>query len=355
MIKFFFRSVLFYVTVVFCAGVLPAQESGETLAAEIKNIEKTIAIEASAGNAPARRQETLVRLARLQQLSGDIEAAAHSWLSAAELSPATAGESSAENNAALVAGAFCLAAMGEWEKVQTIIRNLAFGVDTAYLDACAKAWLLNDASSLVTIANNPAYGQARSRAYFTLWKLAEGKPEVSGIGTAVEWKARLLAEFPQSPEGRIAASLITVKPGPLWLMLPAPQTIFSTLSAAQPAVPSLAIPAAPASPVVPASPPPAAPPPPLAPPSTSPPVAPPPVVSPPASAPSTRLLQTGLFSSEANARRQAEQLKTAGFSSGINQRLSNGKVFWSVTVPAGANMNQTIQELKKAGFDSFPL
>jgi hypothetical protein len=67
------------------------------------------------------------------------------------------------------------------------------------------------------------------------------------------------------------------------------------------------------------------------------------------------VLQTGLFSTEANARVLAERLKNSGFSNEIIRRQVNGVNYWAVTVPAGNDMNATIKKLKDAGFDSFPL
>jgi hypothetical protein len=66
-------------------------------------------------------------------------------------------------------------------------------------------------------------------------------------------------------------------------------------------------------------------------------------------------LQTGVFSREANARTQAENLRKAGFTASITRKMVNGTEHWAVTVPAGQDTNRTIQELKRAGFDSFPV
>jgi len=68
-----------------------------------------------------------------------------------------------------------------------------------------------------------------------------------------------------------------------------------------------------------------------------------------------RVLQTGLFGVESNAVSQMEKLVKAGFPATIIRRNVNGKEFWAVTVPGGSNINHTIENLKKAGFDSFPL
>jgi hypothetical protein len=68
-----------------------------------------------------------------------------------------------------------------------------------------------------------------------------------------------------------------------------------------------------------------------------------------------QFLQTGLFSREENAQAHARRLNAAGFSPQIRIRNINGVEHWAVTVPAGTDMNQTIMELKTAGFESFPV
>ena len=81
---------------------LPAPSQSVSLEAEIQNIERTIA---GQGLSPALRHESLVRLARLRQLSGDIEGAARNWLEAAAAIPGRIDDD------ALLACAYCLAAM----------------------------------------------------------------------------------------------------------------------------------------------------------------------------------------------------------------------------------------------------
>jgi cell division septation protein DedD len=66
-------------------------------------------------------------------------------------------------------------------------------------------------------------------------------------------------------------------------------------------------------------------------------------------------LQTGLFSREANANAHSEALRKAGFSATISRKQVNGIDHWAVTVPAGQDSKKTIQDLKNAGFDSFPI
>jgi hypothetical protein len=73
------------------------------------------------------------------------------------------------------------------------------------------------------------------------------------------------------------------------------------------------------------------------------------------SAVSGTLLQTGLFSQEANARALSDRLKKAGFDYEIIRRQVNNADYWAVTVPAGSDMNATIKKLKDSGFESFPL
>ncbi|MDR1576062.1 MAG: SPOR domain-containing protein [Treponema sp.] len=287
--------------------------TGISAGTELQNIEKTLS---RSGISAAERQDALIRLARLRQLSGDIEGAAKSWLEAA------AAEQGENGDNALAAGAFCLAAMGEWEKAAAALRPLLASsprgpalLAARYIDASLKVWSSGDTSSLSALADDPEYAELRPRIYYTLWKTG-----------AEEWKARLLAEFPRTPESRIAAaesggaSAVTAKPSPLWLLLPGRESF--SFSAA----PATVAPAAPSS-----------------------------AAASPAPDPGAKALQTGLFGNEANARAQSDRLKNAGFSPALARRTVNGSEYWTVTVPAGQNTMKTIQELKNAGFESFPL
>jgi hypothetical protein len=299
------------------AGVPP----GIPMGSELQNIEKILA---SPGISASERYDALVRLALLRQLAGDAESAAASWLEAAS-SANRAGLEPDSGDTALIAGAFCLASMGEWERAAAaLVPPLASGRQgpvirqARYLDACLKAWASGDLSPLGKLAGNPEYAELRPAIYYTLWKTADGNPGLAGgpAGDGETWKTRLLLEFPQSPEGRIAASengggLISAKPSPLWLLLPGGLGTETTFSPARPRNAE----------------------------DTS----------------AVKLLQTGLFSGEANARAQAERLTSAGFSPSLIQRNVNGAVYWAVTVPAGEDTSRTIRELKNAGFESFPL
>ena len=263
------------------------------------------------------RHEAQLSLARLLQLSGDIAGAARRWLEAAASDP--------HDDDALVAGAFCLAAIGEWEKaISTINPLLAAGrrgqaaLKARYLNACLKARSPGDASALAALAGDPEYAELHPLIYYSLWRIIIENPSVSTAGSAESWKSRLLVEYPQSPEGRaVNAASVSAVQSPLWMLLPGP---------------------AGSGPVAPARPAPAS-----APAANSP------------NAASSVVLQTGLFSREANARAQVEELRKAGFSATVTRKLVSGAEHWVVTVPGGQNSNRTIQDLKRAGFDSFPV
>jgi hypothetical protein len=62
-----------------------------------------------------------------------------------------------------------------------------------------------------------------------------------------------------------------------------------------------------------------------------------------------------LFGKEANARAQIDALRKAGFTASASRKLVNGVEHWAVTVPAGQDSKKTTADLKKAGFDSFPV
>jgi hypothetical protein len=203
-------------------------EAGIPVGAELQNLEKVLA---SPDISLAGRREALIRLARLRQLAGDTEGAAKSWLEAAVISG---------DDAARVTGAFCLAAMGEWEQAGVALEPVLaksegpVPLQARYLDACLKAWTSGNLSSLIILAERAEYAALRPSIYYTLWKTLSAGSGVSAAVSAENWKTRLLAEFPRSPEGRIAASavgaangeaggasgLISARPSPLWLLLP---------------------------------------------------------------------------------------------------------------------------------------
>jgi hypothetical protein len=311
----------------FLAGgsVLQAQEPGQ-LGAEIQKLEQRL----SAGISPAERHDTLARLAELRQLSGNLASAAAHWLDAAAADP--------RDDEALIAGAYCLAAIGEWEKAASILKPLLTAdkwgpsmIQAYYLNACLRAWTASDASFLSILAERPDFVSLRPMIYYTLWQIISRNPNVTGAGGADSWKTRLLAEFPQSPEARAADPIsnrnslfVSTVQSPLWMLFP---------GAAISRPPETEKPAPPA-PIVPLS---------------------PNVEKTPSTPAPTVVLQTGIFSMEANARVQSDALRKAGYTPSTIRRLVNGSELWAVTVPPGQDVNKTIAELKKAGFESFPV
>ncbi|MDR2952750.1 MAG: hypothetical protein LBU82_05870, partial [Treponema sp.] len=279
-------------------------QNGVPLSVEIQHVEK---ISAKQEASPAERHDAFVRLARLKQLSGDVEGAARNWLEAARAIPGKVDDD------ALLACAFCLAAMGEWERAEAALSPLLEKMPRAvFLARVIKACKTGDVSALAALADDPAFFPMKSEICFMLWKLTDG---------AETWKRRLLSECPESAEARVAlgdfGSHIIVKASPFWLFI-------NSFSRAETGAPSSALAAS---------------------------------LMEKAEADSAKppRLQTGLFSQKANAQAQAEKLNKAGFSPSIEPRGMNGKEAWAVTVPAGPDINRGIRDLRAAGFESFPL
>jgi tetratricopeptide (TPR) repeat protein len=307
------------VTILLYSAFVPFVQANETsvsLETEIKNLEKTAAAK---GVSPVQRHEALVSLARLRQLSGDIEGAARNWLEAAAAVPGQVDDE------ALLACAYCLAAMGEWDRARTALEPLLAKLPRArFLYTSINSISTENLFALGLIAGNPEYSSYKNEIYFLLWKTSNGIKRDSS--SAEMWRQRLITEFPQTPEGRLAAggaSNVSIKPSPFWLLtsggsLPVEgKTTVVTqpaVTAAQTAVSVLQD----------------------------------------ADASQTRL-QTGLFSKQANAQTQAANLRQAGFTPSIEQRIVNSGEMWVVTVPAGMDVNRSIRELREAGFESFPI
>jgi len=298
-----FKRAVFLAMMTAFAGAVFAQ-NGVSLDAEIQNIEKAAVAK---GISAVERHDALVRLARLRQLSGDIEGAAKNWLEAAAAIPGNVDDD------ALLACAYCLAAMGEWDRAGSALSPLlAKSARARFLDTAVKAVKTGDVSLLSAIASDPDYSQMKSQIYFLLWK-------ISRTETSDFWRQRLAAEFPQSPEGRIAtvgsaapSPAVIVSPNPFWLLLGVnePQPVVkSETASAENAAPTAQVPA------------------------------------------SGARLQTGLYTRRDNAEAQIANLKKAGFSPTLEQRGEK----WAVVVPAGADQSRAIRDLKNAGFDSFPV
>jgi len=299
------------------------------------------------GISAAERHEALVNLAHLRQLSGNVAGAAANWLEAVSINP--------RDDAALITGAYCLAAIGEWELAASALRPLLDSylqgksmLQARFLDAFLKVRiaaegtaseressksgalqsgvLQNDVSALATLAEDPELAPLHPMIYYTLWQILNGNSRPSETGSAgkgsgaEKWKIRLLDEYPQSPEARVAAAeknaiTISAVQSPLWLLFPGPETSGFIETAAET----------------------------------------PPPANGKENAPPSVVLQTGLFSREANARSQADALRKAGFTALVSAKKANGTERWVVTVPGGQNSAKTTDDLKKAGFDSFPV
>jgi hypothetical protein len=73
----------------------------------------------------------------------------------------------------------------------------------------------------------------------------------------------------------------------------------------------------------------------------------------PAALPKGELIQIGIFSVEANAKRAVDTLSKAGIAATIRQETAQGKAFWSVTATGGAD---SLAKVKAAGFaDAYML
>ena len=285
----------------------------------------------------------LIYLARLQRLSGNPDAAIRTCDGALAVFPG--------DGRLLLEQGRLLVSVGEYERAGSALSFLLANSRDGELLAQGRclAALLDAFKSanpllLAALANEAEYLQYRSAIYFTLWK-------TTGLSS---WLARLNAEFPQSPEAKMAqgatagnASRVETAPTPLWLLYPGRSSI--SLSAPLPPAPAPSAPAA-LNTVPPSSTPRA-----VIPASSIIPSIPDGSRPPAISASPGRALQTGYFSREENARALAENIKKAGFEPQIVRRQVNGNDRWTVYVPCGADENATIKKLKDAGFESFPV
>ena len=315
------KHIIFFVLLTILTFSLFAQ-TGVSLEAEIQNMERTAERQ---GITPVERHAALVQLARLRQLSGDIEGAAKNWLEAAGAIPGQVDDD------ALLACAYCLAAMGEWYRARTALQPLlGKSLRARFLDIAISSISTGDVTALAVIVDNPEFSELKNEILFMLWRISH---DINRNDPASEiWRQRLVAEFPHSVEGRLAAggtsSAVVIKPSPFWFFLNGLDSLPLMESEPSPAARPAAV---------------------SEPPAAQTPVVQPPVVQTPA--PSGPRLQTGIFSRQNNAQAQVTNLSQAGFTASIEQRGD----MWAVTVPAGADANRTIRELRTAGFESFPI
>jgi hypothetical protein len=302
------------------------------LAAEIRDIERSLETTLSG----QERRETYIKLARLQRLSGNMDAAARAWREAALADPANRDDRS------LLESSLCYLALGEFAAASdALLGIIAGGVDggayrdARYIGAQIELFRSGSSASLYALLAKPEYAEYRPAIYYTFWRLFGDEA----------YRKQVLTEFPDSPEARIlqneasqalvsagsattiddsasGAGKVSAQSRPLWFLYPGRGNIVigAPVLAQSPVVPrqhELAPAAADLS--------------------------------------GPRTLQTGLFSREENAHASANRLAAKGFAATVNRKLVNGVAYWAVGVAPGEDPNRTIMQLKDAGFESFPV
>jgi tetratricopeptide (TPR) repeat protein len=299
------------------------------LTTEIWNLERSLETTLSG----AERREAFVKLARLQRLSGNVDAAARAWREAALADPDNRDDRS------FLESSLCYLALGEFDAASDALRGVLAGDqggaeyrDARHISAQIEVFRSGNAASLYALLSEPEYGDYRPAIYYTFWRLFGDEA----------YSAQILTEFPDSPEARILQSessqapgagsaIVSARSGPLWFLYPGRGNIAmgSPVSVQPPAVPRQYEP----------SPAPAAA-------SAS---------TPETGSTGPRALQTGLFSREENAQAAVARLAARGFAATISQKPVSGIVYWAVSVAPGEDSNRTIMRLKDAGFESFPV
>jgi hypothetical protein len=275
------------------------------LSAKIASLEKTLA----RGPGPGEKNRAFRELARLQELSGNMESAARSWNEAVLALPE-------RDYDALLHRASCLAASGEFDSAVDVARQALLSADsgvrtrTLYLTGQIEAFRTGNTAPLRSLLSEQAFVPFGPAICYTIWK-------VSGEAA---WRSKLLAEFPQSPEAlALRDGVVSPLPSALWLL-------------------GSALPLSGMGPVVSAEggnhgePP-----------------------TPVSGETGPVMLQTGLFGQEENARVLAARLSRAGFQSMVTKKQVNGTIFWAVGVAPGQDHNRTILLLKDSGFEAFPV
>ena len=289
-----------------------SQNKPVQLSAEISAAEKKL----SDSKLPASdRKAALETLARLYELSGNIEAAAESWQKAAHAAPGNDGY------AGLLQSARCFAAIGEFDKADAALRpvlsaggNKSLQNKAILLSAQTEALKTGNTAVLNSLLTNPDFADQKPALYYSLWRISADPSYQSAIAS------RLISEYPQSPEARIVRSdsLVSAVPAAFWLLAGSESTAVATGASAIAAV------------------------------TQSP--------NPTGNSPGGPLmLQTGLFGLEENAGNLAGKLRAAGFSPVMEKKTVNGNERWVVGVLPCTDYLKTMQLLKTKGFDSFPV
>jgi len=308
-----------------------SQTNSVSIASEIAALEKKAS---DSKLSTAERKQSLEKMARLLELSGNVSQAADAWERAALAVPGAAGFQD------LLQSARCLAVIGEFDRANATLKPVlgASGpllVQARLLGAWIEAFKTGQTGGLNTLLSNPDFAGYKPGMYYAIWRISGD----SAVRNAMA--GRLLAEFPQSPEARIVRDdpIVSAVPAALWLLSAfnqADQVI------SQP-VPEQSRPTPPdQGQYVPAW-------------QTQPEQSK--LVQSRQSAVENSggpvMLQTGLFSREDNARSLAERLRKAGFSPVVAQKVISGSNYWVVGVQPGPDPSRTMLLLKDRGFESF--
>jgi tetratricopeptide (TPR) repeat protein len=317
------------------APVFSQERNPSPLAEELRNIERAL----ETALAGPERREAYAKLARLQQLSGNVDAAARAWREAALADP------NSRDDQSFLESSLCYLALGEFAAASDALLGVIAGAaadsrvfrDAQYIGAQIEVFRSGSAASLYALLSKPEYAEYRPAIYYTFWRLFGDEA----------YRTQVLTEFPDSPEARIlqseastalastgassatvraidnaAAGAVSAQGRPLWFLYPGRGNV----------VIGRPVPAQP--PVVPRQ----------------------HELDPaPAEAPGPRALQTGLFSREENAHASANRLAAKGFAATVSRKLVNGVAYWAVSVAPGEDSNRTIMRLKDAGFEAFPV
>ena len=188
-------------------NVIPANAQTVYLASELEKLEKLSV-------SSAYKTESLERMARLYQLSGNSEKALENWLAAVSAEPGK------RNDSALLEAVKLLVSLGEFSRAEAELRTILISAQEMEIRQSAlnlyaqlEAFKTGDYEPLGILAESQTASLNISGVFYTIWKISGEQ----------NWKNRLLNLYPKSIEAEIVRENSTVKPAytPLWLLLPA--------------------------------------------------------------------------------------------------------------------------------------
>lgn len=269
--------------------------------------------------AGAGRRRAYSALAELRELMGDYALAAEAWDSAASSEPGPRHEPS------ILESARCLIAVGELEKASVAVGTvLLTGKDAS---ALSRARVL---SAFIAAFRNDGTALPLLKAVSEAEEYAADRPTILFLLVRVfgdkAARERLLGEYPASPEALVlAGKAARIASLPLWL-LPADRESLTVRTDSKPADAAAA-----------------------APPTNEVPE------QQSAAAGGGAVLQVGLFKAEKNAQVLVSRLASKGFKASSSTRTVGGVSYWVVTVVPQRSVQESMMQLKDAGFESFPL